>query len=242
MARIKDKDVATLINYINENRIFPAIKRYQYLPIDMEFVLSYIKTIGQYRNNKFRIDFQNQFVYENIVSWIHGDPQMKCMSPDRPSEIISGNLNAGIYIAGNTGTGKSWCLEILNVYAQSRGIAVDIAGDKRALSWGGGMRADAIINDYQHTGDYSQFTRQPILCIQDLGAESTEAMYMGNRINVMRAILENRGDRADKITLITSNYPMQHEKTKSMYGDRVASRLREMCNYFELTGIDRRTL
>ena len=59
-------------------------------------------------------------------------------------------------------------------------------------------------------------------------------------MNVLRAILEYRGDRSDQITLISSNIPMEHKMFTDKYGDRVASRMREMCNYFELTGQDRR--
>jgi len=67
-------------------------------------------------------------------------------------------------------------------------------------------------------------------------------LYMGNRINVMRRILEYRGDQSDQITLITSNLPYNSKKFVELYGDRVASRLNEMCNYFEITGKDRRKI
>ncbi len=67
-------------------------------------------------------------------------------------------------------------------------------------------------------------------------------MYMGNRLNVLRAILEYRGDRTDKITMISSNLPVQHKAFTDKYGDRVASRMCEMCNYYQLTGIDRRKI
>ena len=65
---------------------------------------------------------------------------------------------------------------------------------------------------------------------------------MGNRINVLRQILEYRGDQTDKITLITSNLPMNHKRFIDRYEDRVSSRLNEMCNYFEIKGKDRRKL
>jgi len=80
------------------------------------------------------------------------------------------------------------------------------------------------------------------MAFQDLGSEPMESLYMGNRLNVMRQILENRGDRTDVITLITSNLPINCQEFTSMYGDRVASRLLEMCNYFEIKGTDRRKL
>jgi DNA replication protein DnaC len=79
-----------------------------------------------------------------------------------------------------------------------------------------------------------------ILGIQDLGAEPAESLYMGNRAHVLRQILEYRGDFSDKLTLITSNLPINHQLFADRYHVRVSSRLNEMCNYFEIRGKDRR--
>ena len=56
----------------------------------------------------------------------------------------------------------------------------------------------------------------------------------------MRSLIEYRGDRSDCLTLITSNLKLGGDKLLNRYGDRVASRLSEMCNYFEIRGADRR--
>jgi DNA replication protein DnaC len=79
-----------------------------------------------------------------------------------------------------------------------------------------------------------------MLCVDDFGSEPTESAYMGNRLEVMRCIIENRGDRRDRLTHIISNLPPGSKQLKEKYGDRVQSRLFEMCNYFELRGQDRR--
>ncbi|MDD4154105.1 MAG: hypothetical protein PHT30_01675, partial [Bacilli bacterium] len=76
----------------------------------------------------------------------------------------------------------------------------------------------------------------------DLGAEPEEANYMGNRINPLKTLLEHRGDYTDKLTIISSNHSINHQEILDRYGDRVASRLLEMCNYFEIKGTDRRKL
>ena len=54
----------------------------------------------------------------------------------------------------------------------------------------------------------------------------------------MSTLIADRGDRSDRLTFITSNIPMS--EIAKEYDERVASRLRQMCNYFELTGKDRR--
>ena len=81
-----------------------------------------------------------------------------------------------------------------------------------------------------------------ILGIHDMGAEPHESLYMGNRMNVMRHLLEYRGDQSEQMTLITSNLPMNHNKLVDRYDERVMSRLNGMCNYLMLNGKDRRRL
>jgi len=81
-----------------------------------------------------------------------------------------------------------------------------------------------------------------MLGIQDLGQEPQESLYMGNRVDVVRQLIEYRGDRTDEITFITSNMKINGDVLMNRYGDRVASRLMEMCNYYEIKGKDRRRL
>ena len=56
----------------------------------------------------------------------------------------------------------------------------------------------------------------------------------------MQTILQERGDNPKCITLISSNNKMLDEDNRAMYEERVLSRLKKMCNYFELKGEDRR--
>jgi DNA replication protein DnaC len=61
-------------------------------------------------------------------------------------------------------------------------------------------------------------------------------------MNVLRQVIEHRGDNPECLTMISSNLPMTHKILADRYGDRVVSRLQEMCNYFELRGKDRRLM
>jgi DNA replication protein DnaC len=165
---------------------------------------------------------------------------MQCLAPDT-KQIISGRLQAGIYIAGNTGTGKSWALEIMTAYAMAYDFQIRMGDTQRCLFWKN-IRTDVICDEYVSDGSFERYKKMNIVSFQDLGAEPVESLYMGNRVNVMRQIIEHRGDRTDQVTLITSNLPHNHKIFIDKYGDRVASRLNEMCNYFEITGKDRRKI
>lgn len=224
---------------------FQTVTRFRYLPYDMNFSLQVIEALGQERFEGFVIDDDNRFVYENLIRWVHADPEFKCMDPETRT-IVPGNLKAGIYLAGNTGTGKSWALELMSVYSTIDNVQV-IVGDnlKRSLEFPA-FRADAVCDEYAHEGSVEKYKKMSIVCFQDLGTEPIETLFMGNRQNVFEQILGYRGDRNDQITLISSNLPIlinapkDKDPLRKRYDERVTSRLIEMCNYFELRGKDRR--
>ena len=85
-----------------------------------------------------------------------------------------------------------------------------------------------------------EFKSCQILAIQDMGQEQEESLYMGNRVDAVRQLIEYRGDLDNQITLITSNLQMSGDRLMKRYGDRVASRLRQMCNNLVIKGKDRR--
>ena len=99
-------------------------------------------------------------------------------------------------------------------------------------------RADDICDLFSQDGDLHRWKETKSLCIQDLGTEPTELLYMGNRRRVLRSILEARGDVYDRLTLISSNFPPN--ALADTYGFRVQSRIVQMCNPIYLGGNDRR--
>lgn len=231
--------IASVLDRIRNKGMFNPIKRYKY-EIPAEDGLAVVEAIGKERNPKFVIDKENRFAYENIVKWMHGDMTAQALNPDT-HEPIRANMKAGLFIAGNTGSGKSWCMEIIREYVLAMGLQINIDDADRTLSFAI-ARADEITSAFMHDGTMQRYKDLDILCIQDVGTETRETLYMGNRMEVIRALLEWRGDNSKKLTFITSNIPMTHEQFKERYGDRVVSRMREMCNYYEIKGKDRRKL
>jgi len=230
-----------VLNRIGNRGLFQGITRYVYADYDMQESLAIVEAIGKSRNPAFVIDDENRFTYENMIRWCHCDTKMQAIDPVT-KKVIPGGLKKGIYIAGNTGTGKSWCLEVMAAYAMAFGFVITLGEtEKRMLYWEN-VRADDICEEYAANGTFQKFKTRNIYGIQDLGSEPAESVYMGNRIEVLRQLLEYRGDRTDKVTLFTSNLPMNHKILVDRYGDRVSSRLSAMCNYFEIRGKDRRKM
>jgi DNA replication protein DnaC len=235
------KDMQSILGYIKQRGLFQGITRFQYLKYNMEDSLEIVTAIGKSRNPAFVIDDENRFTYENMIRWCHCDTKMQAIDPVT-KKVIPGGLKKGIYIAGNTGTGKSWCLEVMAAYAMAFGFVITLGEtEKRMLYWEN-VRADDICEEYAANGTFQKFKTRNIYGIQDLGSEPAESVYMGNRIEVLRQLLEYRGDRTDQVTLFTSNLPMNHKILVDRYGDRVSSRLSAMCNYFEIRGKDRRKM
>lgn len=234
--------VERILTAIQERGFFAGIQRFQYLQYDIEEALKIVEAIGKSRNRNFVIDDENRFTYENFIKWCHCDTTMQCINPET-GQVIPGRLKRGIYIAGNTGSGKSWCLEIMLAYCAAWGFRVQFPTDEKTTRplWWKILRADAICDNFVETGAMP-FKNTPMLGIQDFGNEPEESLYMGNRVDVIRQLIEYRGDKIDELTFITSNMKLNGERLINRYGDRVASRLIEMCNYFEIKGKDRRKL
>ncbi len=240
--KIQTPKIDLILNAIRERGMFAQITRYQYLDYNMEEEMQIIEAIGKSRTPYFVIDDENRFTYENFIKWAHGDVTMKCIDPIS-RQIVPGRLNRGIYIAGNTGSGKSWCLEIMHAYCAAWNFKVLWGDDTEPRPlWWRTVRADALCDVWAEKGSIMEYKKQAMLGIQDFGNEPQESLYMGNRLDVVRNLIEYRGDKQDEMTFITSNLRISGDILKERYGDRVASRLSEMCNYFEIKGKDRRII
>lgn len=238
MGQVNTKTLGLLLNEMKGSAAFKVLIRKPKV-VDMDTFIEEIKLVGRSITPKFTIDDYNEFAYKNIALWLHGQPFL-CLDPDT-RKIIEGDPTKGIYVAGGTGTGKSLSLRILNYLSKQHGFTVTYSGETTSVSlqWDE-IHASGIVDKVLKTGDVKAINDHRILCIQDLGTEPPETVYMGNRIDPVKMLLEKRGDDMDKLTLITSNYPMGHDFIAERYGSRVKSRLRAMCNYFEMTGNDRR--
>lgn len=216
-----------------------GLERFSYMDYDPSESLSMLEAMGRDRDPAFVIDDDNRFAYLNFVKWCHGDPSMRRVDP-LTREVRPGWLGRGIYIGGGTGTGKTWCLELMRAYARACRFAVRYPGEEpSALGWAQ-VRADALCEAWTQGRGLAWYRELWALCVQDLGQEPQEASYMGNRLDVVRQLVECRGDRRDALTFFTSNLRLGGEALRQRYGDRAASRLMGMCNYFEIRGRDRR--
>ncbi|MDR2084365.1 MAG: hypothetical protein LBP67_05160 [Bacteroidales bacterium] len=232
--------IGNIIQELRQEETPQFIERKHY-DIDVNQLVELATVIGtQMFPEKFVIDDQNRFAYENALKWLAGQ-EFQCLDFDNEKKIIKGNTCKGLYLAGSVGSGKSVLLEIISKIAMKLGVLWYSDGNPRPLT-GICHRSSSICDDYKNTGEIVKYKNSPILYIQDLGTEQPETMHMGNRNRVLREILEHRGDRPQYMTLISSNNSPSDIDNLNMYGERVVSRLYEMSNYLIINGKDRRKL
>lgn len=239
-------DFNQILNRVKERRTLTGVARLQPLDVDIDVALKVMELIGRERNPKFVIDQHNRWAYTQLIKWLYGDETMQGADPEAAAagqlKVVPGCLTSGLYIAGKTGTGKSWAMELLRIFADIDCPKVQL-GDMTQRIVYNSYRAEDIWEECVATDTgLSKYKSMPILCIQDLGSEPvSDAVRMGTRREPLRQILEARGDRNDLITLVTSNFGICSPEIEKRYTDRVVSRLRGMCNMLVINGPDRRT-
>ena len=146
---------------------------------------------------------------------------------DEPACLQYGiNLNKGIILTGPIGSGKTTLMNLMKLLAQPE--------NKFAIKPCRDISFEFIQDGYQIIHKYSigqLYHSEPrTYCIDDLGTENS-LKYFGNECNIMAEIILSRYDLfiSKKLkTHITTN--LSATEIEKHYGNRVRSRLRELCN------------
>lgn len=147
-------------------------------------------------------------------------------NPEPTTYVKIVGFNKGIMLYGTTGTGKTYTLN-----------AIYNATEKRHIDTYIGNWTDMLI-DFKSNFDYlheniRMVLQNEVIIIDDVGAEkhsdwSQEMIYT----------IVNRAYERAKTLFIATNLSLEQFREK--YGDRIFSRLNEMCDIVELAGEDRR--
>lgn len=173
-------------------------------------------------NSKLKIDEFNSDIFTNMYKYFTNDPTGKY------------DLNKGLMLQGNVGSGKSKFMELFKFNQKSSYMiksARIISDEYSEKETGGAQIIKKYSNIIQSTAiDLTYGQKEIGLCIDDIGTEN-ESMHMGTRLDSIQNIILNRYDRLDYLigkTHFTTNLtPSELEKK---YGLRFRSRLNEMFN------------
>lgn len=213
---------------------FPRIRRYGN-DVTFEEGWAMFTALGAAAIPGFRVTEGNAFAYAAIVGWAVNAP-FRCLDPDTGVEV-EGDPRKGLYIAGNPGSGKTAAVTLLYTLLQEVNARYQYGKESAGIRWQA-RTASQVCGIYADDGSLSRVQSDKVICIHDLGSEPRETLYMGNRHEVMRELLELRGDTPGRFTILTSN--LNFSTVRKVYGDRVWSRLHQMCNYVRLVDSDHR--
>lgn len=143
-----------------------------------------------------------------IVLWYCNDNRFK------------GNINKGIILSGNCGTGKTMTIEIL--------FDIIEFGDKKKplLINVRDLQSIYMKNDID---SIDRLKKRFLIMIDDVGVESTDVKNYGNTLEPFNDLFDYRY-RNRLETIITTN--LTPEKIKEFYGDRILDRFKEMFNEY----------
>lgn len=173
---------------------------------------------------EFRIDQWNKEVITNLFNYFNG---------------VEGkyNLDKGLWIFGDIGTGKSSLMKVFSEYMKLEFNSFKLHVCSEVCNVYGGS-GDLDLYTYNRNG----YIGKPVwMCFDELGRETIPAAHFGTKLNVMQHILHIRyslWQSARLKTFVTTNCdPLQIE---SLYGDFIRDRIREMFNIILMDGGSRR--
>lgn len=138
----------------------------------------------------------------------------------------------GLWLFGETGTGKTTLAMLISKTALERGHSVAIYSLPKLLAR---IRRtyDSEPGGDSYLSFFERLTSVDLLHIDDLGAEKRSDWVLEQ----LYALINERYE-AQRSVLVTTNLP--HEELEEQIGSRTVSRLAQMCEEVELRGHDRR--
>ena len=224
---------------INTKRLFLTQKT----NYDLVKGLMELRSINKFKPS-FVIDNNNRFVFELMCRYFGEDKDFVSMCAG--AGIENASLKKGIMLCGVFGTGKSWMMKLFSInqrqcfdIVSSKEISEDYRRDKNDDP-SQDVLHKYIVEKQNAFDDPSVFYQTKRgWCIDDIGAEDLKNNF-GNKKNVIGDIIEIRYQSGEYGQSFHATTNLTAAQIDEYYGGRIRSRMREMFNFIELSGVDRR--
>lgn len=149
------------------------------------------------------------------------------------------NLRKGLFLTGKTGVGKTVHMKLIRNFMHIKERFKTKTCQQVSLEYMD--EGSSILMKYgrNYTDYIDQNTIHQSYCFDDLGAED-QVKHYGTTTNVLAQIILMRYELYQNrrvLTHFTSN--LTAPQIEKYYGDRVRSRLREMCNWIEYNPVSK---
>ncbi len=182
------------------------------------------------------VDALNSKILSQIGLWAARNPKFNNMEP-------GWHIDRALLIWGNPGSGKDEIFRLLNQYLRylkskytfDHRIVWNFAGEFSSKDTGG-------YRVFAGEGKRNRYYEELALTDEQTGFPSREyVQHFGNKL-LIGAELIHITHNAFKNYGVQSHFStnLEEDKLKEVYGDRVYSRLKYMCNFMKLYGKDRR--
>lgn len=188
----------------------------------------------------FVLDEHNENIFNLLCFYHTSNPLFEELADNMG--VKNPSLKKGILLCGLYGGGKTWLMKLFSksvrqVYfiRPSKEIANAFMSSKEKVI------PTQYLEPFTNASNDAAVFNQPIsgLCIDDIGAEGVKNSY-GNLANVIGDIIEERYIKELTGPLLHGTTNLTADQLKEHYGGRVTSRMREIFNFIELPGQDRR--
>jgi DNA replication protein DnaC len=175
----------------------------------------------------YREDEASEKIYMNGVKYFTLDPTSEW------------DLDKGLFLYGVFGVGKTLFYKVFRAYLNAHGRGLNaITADELAAEYT--LNGFPAIMKYSSVREMEGFKPCELL-IDDLGQGANHVKFYGSHTDVIVEILQRRYrvfTDAYKRTFISTN--LQPSEIKDLYGEYIASRMREMFNIVLFHGTDKR--
>lgn len=192
-----------------------------------------------FTDKRFVLDSHNQVIFEMLCLYFSADPNF--VSVAKNAGILNPTLEKGICLAGVFGVGKSWLMKLFQKNQRQVYFIRNAKQIAKEYEVDGAAASEQYENKFKNPGNDMDVFLQPFsgLCIDDLGTEDIKKHY-GNQSNVIGDLIELRYHKGNVGPFLHATTNLTSEQIEQYYGGRVRSRMREIFNFIELRGNDRR--
>jgi len=202
------------------------------------------KSFMQYRANmlfegKFKLDEKNFSVFELLTHYFSNSSGFIPLAQDMG--VKNPSLEKGILLAGIPGTGKTWLMKLFSKNQRQVFFMKNAKAISESYASGGWDGIQEYLEPVKNPVNDAGAFFHPIagICIDDTGTEDVRQNF-ANKSNVIGDIIQVRYDTRYTGPLLHATTNLKADQLKDFYGERVSSRMKEVFNFIQIAGSDRR--